>query len=76
MDYTVNFITYTKGATMFVTSTMYESHFLDWLNTVDNSSGYVREVASQVGVRCAPRQVHQTEKREATVLSLVQKGEQ
>jgi hypothetical protein len=70
----IAFITYTKGAMMYVTSPEWESHFLDWLNSVDSSKGYERETHSKVGVVCAPRTVHATEKREATILKLVDKG--
>lgn len=67
----IPFITYTKGAVQYVTSSYYETAFLDWLNSVGDSSGYKREVITRVVVQCSPMVVHAVEKKEATILTLV-----
>lgn len=69
----ITFVTYTKGALEYVTCPPYESQFLNWLNSVDDSSGWKRETHAAVGVRCSPIAVHATEKKEASVLKLVPK---
>jgi hypothetical protein len=71
---TISFITYTKGATQYVTTSEWETQFLNWLNEHYDSSGYKRETHTTVGVVCCPREVHHvTTKKEAAVLSLVKK---
>jgi len=67
------FVTYTKGAVQYVTIPELESQFLDWLNSVDSSTGYQRETASTCGVRCYVAALHETIKKEATVLTLVKR---
>lgn len=68
----VAFITYTKGAKMYVTSPLYEHHFLNWLNDAGGgSSEYVRQAIDRVGVQCCPVIVHKKEEQSATILKLV-----
>lgn len=67
------FITYSKEAIQFVTTPDLETQFLDWMNSVGSSSGYVRAIHTSVGIRGALVQVHKTEVKSATVLKLVQK---
>jgi hypothetical protein len=67
----VTFITYTKGTRQYVTTPYYETQFLNWLNSVDNSSGYVRETNDRVSVTCCPRTVYAEGKKEAIILKLV-----
>jgi hypothetical protein len=69
------FITYTKGTRQYVTSPEWETQFLNWLATQDDTSSYKRETITQVAVVCSPRIVHQTEKKEATILQLVKTNE-
>jgi hypothetical protein len=69
----VAFITYTKGAAQYVTSPVYETAFLNWLNKESSSTGWVRETHSRVGVQCCPITVHAETKKNATVLTLVKK---
>lgn len=71
----VSFITYTKGSMQYVTSPDLETQFLNWLNSVGDSSGYTRETTTKVGVRCSPTEVHVVAKKEAIILSLVGKSE-
>jgi hypothetical protein len=71
----VSFVTYTRGPEQYITSPEYETQFLNWLNRVDSSEGFKREVCSTVGVRCCPSQVHAVVKKEATVLKLVKSEE-
>jgi hypothetical protein len=73
-DRIIAFITYTKGAKQYVTSPVYESLFLNWLNSEGRSSaGYERETHARVGVQCCPITIHATEKKEATILTIVKK---
>lgn len=65
------FITYTKAALQYATIPQYESQFLDWLNSFDNSSGYERETYARIAVACCPKVVHEKQKHEAIVLKLV-----
>lgn len=68
----IAFITYTKGAVQYVTSPQYETQFLNWLDEHGGGlAGYARQTIARVGVKCSPTVVHSTEKREATILSLV-----
>lgn len=71
----ITFVTYTKGAVQYVTIPAYESQFLDWLNSVDSSTGYLRETASTCGIRCYVAALHETTKREATVLTLIKRAD-
>lgn len=71
MSEIIGFITYTKGAVQYVTSPLWETPFLDWLNSVDSSAGYTRETFKNVGIKCCPVKVHDVVKKEATILSLV-----
>lgn len=75
MSKSIAFITYTKGAVQYVTSPEWETQFLNWLNSVGDSSGYKREARSTVGVLCSPSTVYATVKKEATILKLVRDGE-
>lgn len=65
---TVSFISYIKDNLMFVTSPQQETFFINWLNSVSNSSDYGRETHTAVGVRCSP---FIYTKREAVILSIV-----
>jgi hypothetical protein len=69
----VGFITYTKGTVQYVTISKYESQFLDWLNGVGDSSGYKRETTRGCGVRCRIGSLHETTKKEATILTLIKR---
>ena len=71
----VVFITYTKGPIQFVTSPLCETEFLNWLNRVDDSAGFIRETHGTCGVRCSPREVHAVAKKEAVILRLVKAAE-
>lgn len=62
------FITYTKGTKQYVTSWQWETQFLNWLAENDDMSSYKRETCHKVAVVCCPRIVHETEKKEATIL--------
>jgi hypothetical protein len=67
-----SFVTYTKGAVQYVTTPEHETHFLNWLATVANTSEYTRETNCKVAVKGSPSIVHSTEKRDsAVVLKLV-----
>lgn len=72
----ITFITYTKGTIQFVTTPTWESQFLDWLNKYGNSQEYERKTYSNVGIRGCVLEVHKTEKREATILTLVKEPTQ
>jgi hypothetical protein len=69
------FITYTKGTKQYVTSWQWETQFLNWLAENDDMSSYKRETCNKVAVVCCPPIVHQTEKKEATILQLVKTNE-
>jgi hypothetical protein len=71
----IGFITYTKGTRQYVTSPEWENQFLNWLATQDDTSSYKRETCDKVAVVCCPMIVHQTEKKEATILQLVKTNE-
>lgn len=69
----IAFVLYTKGAVQYVTIPEYESQFLDWLNSVDSSSGYQRGTTTTCGVRCYIAALHETVKKEATILTLIKR---
>lgn len=69
------FITYTRGAVQFVTSSDLETQFLNWLNSIEGtcSMEFVREVKSTIAVKCCPSSVMAKPRKEATILTLVKK---
>jgi hypothetical protein len=66
-----SFITYTKGAVQYVTDPRHETHFLNWLATIDKTSDYARETNKLIAVRCSPWIAQATKKEACVVLKLV-----